>query len=233
MTQFPIPISDVVSYVVSTQIPTWFPTWFLTSFIMQFPKCDLSKLIIRHNIGPISAANSRLLLLGQYCCLHRSSAGPRTTAAFVDCLNLPTFNRNLAQNRRYTKPIITFTMTSSSESRTANVRPMSAHYWAMCHFYQGKPFWKLENQRSAQHWPVAVPKTSVGGQSLGQNWQPSVNRSYHSSNGTILATDLWQYFRRCWASVESYLTSHLGSYVVSYVRIFNRVWNSMSGFLLF
>ena len=46
-------------------------------------------MIKRHNIGPISAAKSRLLLLGQCHCLHRSSAGP-TTAAFFDCINLPT-----------------------------------------------------------------------------------------------------------------------------------------------
>ena len=71
---------------------------------------------------PISAVNSRILLLGQCRCLHQSSAGP-TTAAFVDCLNVPIFSRNLAQYRPYTKPIITFTMASSSESRRARVRP--------------------------------------------------------------------------------------------------------------
>ena len=82
--------------------------------------CELPKVIIRHNIGPISAAKSRTLLLGQCHCLHRSSAGP-TTAAFFDCLNLPTFSRNLAQYRPYTKPIVSFTMASSSESRRARV----------------------------------------------------------------------------------------------------------------
>ena len=80
----------------------------------------MPKVIIRHNIGPISATNSRLLLLGQCCRLNRSSAGP-TTAAFFDCLNLPTFSRNLAQYRPYTKPIVIFTMASSSESRRARV----------------------------------------------------------------------------------------------------------------
>ena len=83
----------------------------------------MPKLEIWHNIGPISAANSRLLLLGQCRCLHRSSAGP-TTSAFFDCLNLPTFSRNLAQYRPYTKPVITFTMASSSKSKRARVRPM-------------------------------------------------------------------------------------------------------------
>ena len=77
-------------------------------------------MIIRHNIGPISAAKSWLLLLGQCHYLHRSSAGP-TTAAFFDSLNLPTFSRNLAQYRPYTKPIVIFTMASSSESRRARV----------------------------------------------------------------------------------------------------------------
>ena len=67
----------------------------ITRFTLgEQPKCELSKLIIRHNIGPISAANSRLLL-GQCRHLHQSSAGP-TTAAFVNCLNLPTLSRNLA-----------------------------------------------------------------------------------------------------------------------------------------
>ena len=88
--------------------------------IALVPKCELSKVIIRHNIGPISAAKSRLLLLGMCNCLHRSSAGP-TMAAFVDCLNWPTFGRNLAQYRPYTKPIVIFTMASSSESRRARV----------------------------------------------------------------------------------------------------------------
>ena len=83
----------------------------------------MPKLIIRHNIGPISAANTRLLLLGQCRRLHRSSTGPMM-AAFFDRLNLPTFSRNLAQYRPYKKPIVTFTMASSSENRRARVRPM-------------------------------------------------------------------------------------------------------------
>ena len=84
--------------------------------------------------------------------------------------------------------------------------PWTAHYWVVCHFYQSKPFWKWENQSSAQHRPVAVSKKSVGG----QNWLPSAYRSYHSSNSTILATNIRQHFCRCWVSVGSYLTSHLG-----------------------
>ena len=86
--------------------------------ILSIPRCELPKVIIRHNIGPISTAKSRLLLLGQCHYLHRSSAGP-TTAAFLNCLNLPTFIRNLAQYWPYTKPIVIFTMASSSEVKRA------------------------------------------------------------------------------------------------------------------
>ena len=85
----------------------------------------MPKVIIRHNIGPISAAKSRLLLLGQCHCLHQSSAGP-TTAAFFDCFNLPTFSRNLAQYRPYTKnitgPCVTFTTANHSGSEKTGVR---------------------------------------------------------------------------------------------------------------
>ena len=41
--------------------------------------------------------------------------------------------------------------------------PWMEHYWAMCHFYHGKSFWKWGNQSSAQNRSIAVPKTSVGG----------------------------------------------------------------------
>ena len=66
------------------------------------PQCELSKLIIRYNIGPISAAKSRLLLLVQCRRLHGSSAGP-ATAAFVHFLYLSISSRNLAQYWPYTK----------------------------------------------------------------------------------------------------------------------------------
>ena len=101
-------------------------------FFSQPSKCELPKLTVRHNIGPISAGNSRLLLFSQCRRLHRSNAGP-TTVAFVDCLNLANLIRNLAQYRPYAKPIVTFTMASSSESRRARVRPTDGtllrHVW--------------------------------------------------------------------------------------------------------
>ena len=68
------------------------------------PKSELKKLIIRHNLGPISTAKSRLLLLSLCHRLHRSSAG-LMMAAFIECLNLPTFSRNLAQYRPSIGPI--------------------------------------------------------------------------------------------------------------------------------
>ena len=58
---------------------------FLNSILCNYPSANC-RCIIRHNIGPILAAKSRLLLLGQCRRLHRSSAGP-TTAIFVVCLN--------------------------------------------------------------------------------------------------------------------------------------------------
>ena len=91
-----------------------------------------------------------------------------------------------------TKPIVTFTMSFYPVPKVEELESGSwtAHYWTMCHFYHGNPFWEWENVSSTQHRPVAVPKTSVGGQSLGQDWPPCAFRSYHFSNSTILATDL-------------------------------------------
>ena len=152
------------------------------------------------------AANSRLLLLGQFRRLHRSSAG-LATAAFVYCLNLPTFSRNLAQYRPYTKPIFTFTMASSSQSRRARVRPMNGTLLGHVSLLPRQTILEVRKSEFGTHRPVAVLKTSV----RGQNWPPSAYRSYHFSNGTILATDLRQHFCRCWASVGPYLTSHLGT----------------------
>ena len=42
----------------------------------------------------------------------------------IDYSNLPTFSRNLAQYRPYTKPIDTFTMASNSENRRVRVQLM-------------------------------------------------------------------------------------------------------------
>ena len=64
-----------------------------------------------------------------------------------------------------------------------------------------------------------MPKTCVVGQSLGQNWPPSAYRSYHSSNGTILATNLRKNYCRCWASIGPYLTSNLGPSHMMRMRI--------------
>ena len=149
----------------------------------------MPKLIIRHNIGPILAANSRLLLLGQCRFLHRSSAG-LTTAAFADCLNLTTFSRNLVQYRLYTKPIVTFTMAPSSENRKARGRSMDDKLLGHVSLLPRQTILEVRKPELARHRPDDVPKTTVGGQSLGQNWLPSAYCSYHFSNSTILVTDL-------------------------------------------
>ena len=173
----------------------------------------LPKLIIRHNNGTISAAKSRLLLLGQCRRLHRSSARP-TRVAFVVCSNLPNFSRNLASIGPIPSRLSFLLWHPILKVEEPESGSWTTHYWAMYHFYQGKQFWKWKNQSLAQNWPVAVPKTSVGGKNLVQNWLPSAYRSYNSSSGTILASDLWQHFCQCWASVRPYLFLHLGAYQV-------------------
>ena len=142
--------------------------------------------------------------------MHRSSAGP-TTAAFVDCSNLPTCSRIMAQYRPYTKPIVTFTMSYNSESRRARVWPMDGTLVGHVSLLPRQTILEVRNQSSAEHWAVPVLKTSFGGQSLCQNWPPSAYRSYHYSNGTILATALRQHVCRRWANVGPYLTLHLRS----------------------
>ena len=135
--------------------------------------------------------------------------------AFVYCLNLPTFSRNLAQYQPYTKPLVTFTMASSSQSRRARVRPMNGTLLGHVSLLPRQSILAVRKSEFGTHHPVTVPKTSV----RGQNWLPSTYRSYHSSNGTILATDLRQHFCRCWASVGPYLTSHLGRFNLSHKTI--------------
>ena len=129
-------------------------------------KCELPKVIIRDNIGPTTAAKSRLLLLGQCRRLHRSSAGP-TTAAFVDCLNWPT----------YTKPIVIFTMASSSENRRARVRPMDGTLLGYVSLLPRQRVWaRIGRQVNTG---VIIPATA-------RYWQPIF--------GKFLAI-----LRQCWA----------------------------------
>ena len=166
-------------------------------------------LIIRNNIGPISAAKSQLLLLGHCHCLHRSSTGP-TTAAFFDCLNLPTISRNLAQYRAYTKPIVTFTTAFSSESRRARFWPMDGTLLAHVLLLPRQTILEVRKPEFGtalarccaenkcwrpEFWPElaakCIPELSF------QQWHDIGSRS--SAN-----------FWRCWSSVGPYLISHLG-----------------------
>ena len=141
-------------------------------------------MIIRHNIGPISAAKSRLLLLGQCHCLHRSSAG-LTSAAFFDYLNSPTFSQNLAQYRPYTKPFVIFTMVSISESRRVRVGLINGTLLGRC--CAKKKCWRSEF-----------------GPELAAKWLPELSFQYDIGSRSSAN------FCRCWASVGPYLTSHLG-----------------------
>ena len=180
-------------------------------------------MIIRHNIGPISVAKSRLLLLGQCHYLHRSSAGP-TTAAFFDCLNLPTFSRNLAQYRPYTKPIVIFTMASSSESRRARVGLMDGtllgHVSLLAR--QTIPEFRKPEFGTALAHCCAENKCwrPEFGPELAAKCIPELSFQQRHDIGSWSSANFW----RCWASVGPYLTSHLGYY--------NNLWRTFWNFNL-
>ena len=167
-------------------------------------------MIIRHNIGPISAAKSRPLLLGQCHCLHRSSAGP-TTAAFFDCLNLPTLSRNLAQYRPYIKAVVIFTMASSSESRRARVGLMDGTLLGHVSLLPRqtilevrKPEFSTALARCCAENKCRRPEF---GPALAAKCIPELSFQQRHDIGNRSSAN----FGRCWASVGPYLISHLGS----------------------
>ena len=167
-------------------------------------------VIIRHNIGPISAAKSWPLLLGQCNCLHRSSAGP-TTAAFFDCLNLPTFSRNLAQYRPYTLPIVIFTMASSSDSRRARVGLMDGTLLGHVSLLPRKTIPEVRKpdlgtalahcSAENKYWRPEF------GPELAAKCIPELSFQQRHNIRSRSSANFW----RCWASVGPYLTSHMGS----------------------
>ena len=185
------------------------------------PKCELPKLIIRHNIGPISAANSWLLLLGQCHRLHRSSAGP-TMAAIVDCLNLPTFSWNVAQYQPYIKPIVTYTMASSSESRRARVRPMDSTLLGHVSLLPRQTILKVRKPEFGSALARCYSENKC--------WRPfwaRIGRQVHTGVVFPATARYWQHLCRCWASVGPYITSHLRSLVLetSFVKIWTKFIN--------
>ena len=109
------------------------------SIQMQIPKCGLPKVIIRHNLGAISAAKSRLLLLGQCHCLHRSSAEP-TMAAFFDYLNLPNSGETWPSIGPIPSRLSFLLWHQVLKVEVPESGSWTAHYWAICHFHHGKPF---------------------------------------------------------------------------------------------
>ena len=177
--------------------------------MIKYPKCELPKVIIRNNIGPISAAKSRLLLLGQCHCWHRSSAGP-STAVFLDCFNLPTFSRNLAQYRPYTLPIVIFIMESSSDSRRARVGLMDSTLLGHVSLLPRQTIPEVRKPELGTALAHCCAENKY--------WQPEFGPELAAkcilellfqqrhNIGSRSSANFW----RCWASVGPYLTSHLG-----------------------
>ena len=167
----------------------------------------MPKVIIRHNIGPISAAKSRPLLLGQCHCLHRSSAGP-TTAAFFDCLNLPTFCRNLAQYRPYTKPIVIFIMATSSESRRARVGLMDGTLLGHVSLLQRQTILEVRKPEFGTALARCCAEKKCWrpefGPALAAKCIPELSFQQRYAIGSRSSANFW----RCWTSVGPYLISH-------------------------
>ena len=169
----------------------------------------MPRVIIRHDIGPISAAKSRPSLLDQCHCLHRTSAGP-TTAAFFDCLNLPTFSRNLAQYRLYTKPIVSFTMASSSESRRATFGLMDGTLLGHVSLLPRQTILEVRKPEFG----TALARCCVEnkcwqpefGPALAAKCIPELSFQQRHDIGSRSSANFW----RCWASVGPYLISHMG-----------------------
>ena len=178
-------------------------------------------MIIRHNIGPVSAAKSRLLLMGQYHCLHWSTAGP-TTAAFVDCLNWPTFSWNLAQYWPYTNLIVSFTMASSSESRRARVGLMGGTLLGHVSLLPRqtipelrKPEFGTELARCCAENKYWRPEF---GPELAAKYIPELSFQQRHDIGSRSSANFW----RCWASVGPYLTSHLGNTIIIWIILMRK-----------
>ena len=171
---------------------------------------------IRHNIGPISGAKSRLLLLGQCHCLHRSSAG-RTTAAFFDCLNLPTFSRNLAQYRPYTKPIVIFTMASSSESKKARFGLMDGTLLGHVSFLPRQTILEVRIPEFSPALACCCAENKCWrpefGPEMAAKCIPELSFKQRHDTSSRSSANFWRF----WASVGPYLTSHLG--------YFSLIWN--------
>ena len=173
-------------------------------------------MIKLHIIGSISASKSRLLLSGQCHCLLRSSAGP-AMAAFFDCLNLPTFNQNLAQYRPYTKSVVISTMASSSEIRRARVELMDGTLLGYVSLLPRhtilevrKPDFGTALARCCAENKCWQPEF---GPELAAKCIPELSFQQRHDIDSRSSENFW----RCWASVGQYLTSHLG---ILYVAIF-------------
>ena len=142
-------------------------------------------------------------------------AGP-TTAAFFDCLNLPTFSRNLAQYRPYIKPIVIFTMASSSKSRRARVGLMDGTLLGHVSLLPRKTILKVQKPEFGTALARCCAENKCWrpefGPALAPKCIPELSFQQRHDIGSRSSANSW----RCWASVGPYLISHLGVYVLFY-----------------
>ena len=173
----------------------------------MLPKCELPKVLIQHNIGPISAAKSRLLLLGQCHCLHRSSAGP-TTADFFNYLNLPTFNRNMVQYRPYTKSIAILLWHPVLKVEEPDSGSWAAHYLlGHVSLLPRQTILEVRKPEFGTALTRCCAKNKCWRPELAVKCIPELPFQQRHDIGSRSSENFW----RCWASVGPYLTSHLGN----------------------
>ena len=138
-----------------------------------------------------------------------SSAGP-TTAAFFDCLNLPTFSRNFAQYRPYTKPIVIFTMASSSQSRRARVGLMDVTLLGHVSLLPRQTILEVRKPDFGTALARCCAENKCWrpefGPELAAKCIPELSFQQRHDISSRSSANFW----RCWASVGPYLTLHLG-----------------------
>ena len=129
----------------------------------------------------------------------------------INNMCLPIFSRNLAQYRPYTKPIVTFTMTSNSKSRSTRARPMDGTLLGHVPLLPRQTILELRK--------LEFGTASVRCCTENKCWQPKFGPELAAKCITELSFQKWHdignrysaNFWRCWASVGPHLTSHVGS----------------------
>ena len=103
------------------------------NFKRWFPKCKLPELKTRPNTGPVLAAKSRPMLLGQYQRSNRPNV-VSVLAPYIGISNLPSFRRSLSPKWHSTGPRVGIIPANHVGSRKARVQPLDiisamAQYW--------------------------------------------------------------------------------------------------------